>query len=113
VTIGTDNPERAAENEALFRDVNERLMEHKRDHPIWSLPSMWICECADESCAERIEMSALEYEELRSEPTHFAVFPSENHVRPEMERIVEQWDGYWVVEKIGEAAEIAEETDPR
>ena len=113
MSIGTDHGRRAAENEALFREVNERLMERKKDDPGWSLPSLWVCECAEETCTERIEMSPLQYEELRSEPTHFAVVPNEEHVSPDVERIVEKRDRYWLVEKIGEAAEIAEETDPR
>jgi hypothetical protein len=110
--IGTDY-DRSGENEALFREVNERLMDRKRDDPAWALPSPWICECAEETCTERIEMSALEYEQLRSDPRHFAVVPNEEHVSLDVERIVEKRDQYWVVEKIGEAAEVAEETDPR
>ena len=73
--MGTDYGERKGANEALFREVNERLMERKKDDPGWSLPSLWVCECAEETCTERIEMSPLQYEELRSEPTHFAVVP--------------------------------------
>ena len=111
--MGTDYGERKGANEALFREVNERLMERKKDDPGWSLPSLWVCECAEETCTERIEMSPLQYEELRSEPTHFAVVPDEEHVSPDVERIVDKRDRYWLVEKIGEAAEIAEETDPR
>jgi hypothetical protein len=76
-------------------------------------PSRWICECADEECTERIEMSPLEYEQLRSEPTHLAVAPDQRHVSPDVERIVEKRETYWIVEKVGEAAETAEETDPR
>jgi hypothetical protein len=113
MSIGTDYGERTGENEALFREVNERLMGRKQDDSGWALPSMWICECAEETCTERIEMSPLEYEQLRSGPTHFAVVPNEEHVSLDVERIVEKRDRYWVVEKIGEAAEVAEETDPR
>jgi hypothetical protein len=111
--IGTDYGERTGENEALFREVNERLKERKRDDSAWVSLSEWICECAEETCTERIEMSALEYEQLRSEPTYFAVVPNEGHVSFDVERIVEKRDRFWVVEKVGEAAEIAEETDPR
>jgi hypothetical protein len=113
MSIGTDYGERTGENEALFREVNERLRDRKRDDPAWGSLSKWICECAEETCTARIEMSPLEYEELRSEPTHFAVFPNEEHVSLDVERVVEKRDRYWMVEKIGEAAEVAEETDPR
>jgi hypothetical protein len=113
MSMGTDYDARTGENEALFREVNERLKERKREDSVWVSPSQWICECAEETCTERIEMSPLEYEQLRSESTQFAVAPNEEHVSLDVERIVEKRDGYWVVEKIGEAAEIAEETDPR
>jgi hypothetical protein len=111
--MGTGYAVRTGENEALFREVNERLKDRRRDDSEWVSPSQWICECAEETCTERIEMSPSEYEQLRSEPTHFAVVPTEEHVTSDVERIVEKRDGYWVVEKVGEAAEIAEETDPR
>jgi hypothetical protein len=109
----TDYGERTGENEALFRELNERLKDRKEDHSAWSMPSEWICECADQECTERIEMSLLEYEDLRSEPTHFAVAPNTGHVSLDVERIVDEREDYWVVEKLGEAAEVAEETDPR
>jgi hypothetical protein len=113
MSIGAEYGERTGENESLFREVNERLKDSKRDDPAWGSLSKWICECAEETCTKRIEMSPLEYEEVRSEPTHFAVFPNEEHVSPDVERVVEKRDRYWMVEKIGEAAEAAEETDPR
>jgi hypothetical protein len=112
VSGGTDWGERTGENEALFREVNERL-EARKDDVAWTTPSRWICECAEETCTERIEMTPREYEQLRSEATHFAVVPDEEHVSIDVERVVEKHDRYWVVEKIGEAAETAEETDPR
>ena len=108
-----DYGDRIGENEALFREVNERLKDRKEDDSVWASPSEWLCECAEETCTERIEMSPREFEQLRSDATHFAVAPSKEHVSPDIERIVERRERYWVVEKLGEAAEVAEETDPR
>jgi hypothetical protein len=113
MSIGADYGERTGENEALFREVNERLKERKQDDSAWTAPSQWVCECAEETCTERIEMSPREYEQLRANPTHFAVVPDQQHVSLDVERIVEKREQYWVVEKVGEAAETAEETDPR
>ena len=78
--IGPDYEERTGENEALFRELNERLS--RREQPlILGERLKWICECEDEeTCTERIEMSGREYEELRADPTHFAVFPNEKHL---------------------------------
>jgi hypothetical protein len=109
----TNRERRAGENQALFREVNERINAAKEARSVWVNISEWVCECADESCTERIEMTPKEYEELRANPTHFAVAPAEMHVVPEVERVVEKRERYWVVEKGGEAAEVAEQLDIR
>jgi hypothetical protein len=44
-------------------------------------------------------------------PLNFAIKPG--HISPEDERMVEERDGYIVVEKIGQARERAAELDPR
>jgi hypothetical protein len=54
-----------------------------------------------------------EYEALRAKGTRFAVMPHEDHVYPDVELVVERHDRCWVVEKIGVAARVAEEIDPR
>ena len=80
--IGPDYNERTGENEALFREVNERLKERKRDDLAWQAPSEWICECAEQTCTERIVMSPLEYEQLAGEwrrPTMPACSPLTHH----------------------------------
>ena len=56
-------------------------------------------------------MSLGEYEAVRSEPSHFAVAPG--HEEPTVERVVGRTDRYLVVEKVGEAGDLAEEADPR
>jgi hypothetical protein len=104
---------RAGENQARFRDVNERIRAAKEGRTAWVGISQWVCECTDENCTERIMMSLDEYEELRANPTHFAVVPDMTHVLPDAERIVEKQEHFWVVEKVGEAAEASEELDVR
>jgi hypothetical protein len=112
-TAYEDHEKRAGKNQSLFRDVNERVNEVNKAHGLWVTLSDWICECADETCTDRIELTPQQYEQLRKTPTHFAVTPSSEHVVPGVEAIVEQHQRYWVVEKVGEAAGIAEELDPR
>ena len=108
-----DRERRIGENEARFREVNERLNALLRPHALWRTVSDWVCECPVETCTERITMTPEEYEELRSDPTHFAVVPDMKHVYPEVESVVETHEGYWVVEKKGEAAQVAEDRDIR
>ena len=50
-------------------------------------------------------MTELEYEALRSDPTHFAVV--DGHEFLELERIVERGASYVIVEKLGDAARTA------
>ena len=101
---------RAAKNQALFRDINERLLELAADA---DEQGAWNCECADVTCLEQIQMTHAEYEAMRSDSTRFAFAADERHVLPEVERVVERNDRHWIVEKVGEAGETAETLDPR
>ena len=97
-------------NEALFRDVNETVAQATGQR-LDDQPALFLCECVDEFCAESIALTRDEYEHVRAEPDHFIVKPG--HVLPDIERIVEQHRDYWVIEKFGDAGEVAEDTDPR
>jgi hypothetical protein len=99
---------RAAETEAIFRDVNEAVVE--RQEPADTRTPI-LCECSNDSCAESIVVSRVDYERIRAGSTCFFVRPE--HVAAGMEVVVERHPDYWVIEKIGKAGEIAEETDPR
>jgi hypothetical protein len=112
-TLQEQRERRAGQNQSLFRDVNERIRQGKEGRTAWMGISQWVCECADEDCTERIRMSLDEYEELRENPTHFAVAPDMKHVVPDAELVVEKHEYYWVVEKVREAAEVAEQRDVR
>jgi len=105
---------RLARNEALYREVNERIAELAEEFSEDEVrnPVGFVCECAAAGCAEPIELTLAEYEAIRAEPTRFAVVPE--HERLEIERVVERHAAYLVVEKREEdAAEVARETDPR
>jgi hypothetical protein len=101
--------ERAAQNQALFREVNDRVKSLNATLLSVLPRGDWICECADTACFERIEMSIEEYVALRRDPHRFAVAPEASHVVQEAEQIVEYHDGYWVVEKVGVSARVAEQ----
>jgi hypothetical protein len=103
--------DRAAQNEAVFRRVNERLEDVNEAFQLATDKAEFICECAKIECAERVEMTLSKYEAVRRVPTHFFVKP--DHVLPEEERIVERQAQYVVVEKVGRAGERARQLDPR
>lgn len=107
-----DETLRAARNQALHREVNERIKElNERFDEALTAGGNWICECFDPDCAETMELTLGEYEELRTHKNRFAVLPG--HVLETVERVVEQHDNYVLVEKLGRGATYAAETDPR
>jgi hypothetical protein len=103
--------QRVAKNEALFRQVNERIEDVNEalgaDEPV-----DFLCECGDENCTSPVSLTLAKYEQVRSNPTHFVIAPGHDGV--DVERVIEQTDDFAVVEKFsGEAGRIAVETDPR
>jgi hypothetical protein len=109
----SDRQERAARNQNLFREVNERVEEvAQRFDPTFT---SFACECADTKCMEQVSLTFEEYERVRRSPNHFIV--KAGHVLPDVERVVGHAgaDGtrYEVVEKFGKSGEIARELDPR
>jgi hypothetical protein len=107
----TTHVERVALNQALFRAANERRRSWPERRGESPEASQYLCECADTRCLERFEMAGNDYEAVRANPYRFVVAPG--HVCARAERVVEDHEGYAVVEKLGEAARIAEATDPR
>jgi hypothetical protein len=77
---------RIAHREALFRNVNERIAENA--HRFAANETNFVCECADASCAERVEASLEEYERVREDGTRFLLVPG--HEDPSVERVVER-----------------------
>jgi hypothetical protein len=109
--------ERQARNEALIREVNERIEQiDKAVAPEdGSLRFEFLCECGegeggDLRCAERIEMTVAEYEEVRQQADRFALLPG--HETQELEHVVRRTERYLIVDK-KPAAEPFVEDDPR
>src|SRR5918992_1519476 len=104
--------ERIARNDAVFRDVNERITDLNETLAAFTDKMQIVCECGDDECIDQISLSPGEYEALRADPTYFAVVSGHDDV--EVEDVVESRQGYDVVRKReGIPARIAEETDPR
>jgi hypothetical protein len=108
---GQQRPERAARNQSLFREVNERIESTAtKFSPAFT---EFMCECADDACFEYVSLTPEEYSSVRaSSPVRFFVKPG--HVYLDVERVVGGGaDRYEIVEKVDEAAEVAAELDPR
>ena len=108
--MGPASQERLAKNESFFREVNERIKD-VADEFLGDQAYEFLCECADTGCTERISLSTEEYEWVRAKPTRFVL--ARGHVAPEIEHVVEREGDHVVVEKLGVAARIATQLDPR
>jgi hypothetical protein len=101
---------RLAANEVIFREVNEGI-----ERGQWpGEPDSEVgfrCECARLGCNQLVGLTLAEYEHVRQDPRRFMMIPG--HEIPAVETVVEQRDGYLIVEKRDEAGEKAEDADPR
>lgn len=100
--------QRAARNEALFREVNENIARLEERHGATITEPVFICEWANDGCAEQLAVDLDTYRRVREQARLFFVIPG--HQEPELERVVETHGEYLVVEKTGEAGEVAERT---
>jgi hypothetical protein len=98
---------RVARNEALFREVNERINDVAQDAETLIL----LCECGDLECRETLEMTPAEYEVVRAEGEFFLIIPG--HEDLTLERVIERRTRCLVVEKLGEGGDVARDLDPR
>lgn len=89
--------ERMRENEELFRMANERLREQVADAVPADRPVPFLCECEDELCMTRMEMTLDDYRRLRADEDTFGVVPG--HAAERGEVVVRELDSYHVVRK--------------
>jgi hypothetical protein len=110
--MGDERARRVGHNEALFRQVNERIEDLSEAFATPSETFAVVCECGDLGCTDHIDVPPAVYERTRQNPTRFVV--KAGHEVRDVERVVEADDDNCVVEKDApEAERVAEETDPR
>lgn len=100
---------RLAENEALFREVNENIKQVAENLVAEEEPYEFLCECGQRDCAERLMMTVGALEAVRQHPARFVIVAG--HEIPDIEVVLATFDGYSIVEKKGDAAEVAAELD--
>jgi hypothetical protein len=106
----SEQDRRRAQNEAKFRTLNEEIKRLEGDQ--WSGGRLdLVCECSSATCMKVVTVPRDDYETVRASSTRFLV--AAGHEDPGIEGVVARHDHYVVVEKHGEAAAVAEETDPR
>jgi hypothetical protein len=103
----SDRGHRVGVNEALFREVNDRIDELQGDLGRLSTFEI-VCECGNSECLERFTISAGDYADVRRDVHNFAVVPG--HEAPDIELVVVRRERYFVVRKTDpDAAKAAEE----
>lgn len=115
-----DRYERQARNEALVREVNERIAEvdkaaEEKNFGFDGTRYEFLCECgADDreaaACEERVYMRIDEYEQVRSQDDRFVVYPG--HETEAIEWVAVRTDRFVIVDK-RPAVEPLVADDPR
>jgi hypothetical protein len=65
-----------------------------------------LCECGRRGCGGVITLTIADYDGVHSQTDRFVVLPG--HESPEIENVVEERAGYLVIDKFGEAEDIAD-----
>ena len=95
---------RAAKKQMLFRSVNDRIRE--LGEPSLA-PVEFACECADETCLEKIPLTTQQFLAIESDRNRFIVL--RGHELPDVEDVVAVRDGFLIVSMRGAAAVFIEE----
>ena len=111
---------RRARNEALIREVNERIAQvDKAAEEANVAPEEtffeFLCECgrgdaSEVGCEEQVQMTIQEYEKVRSQDDRFAIYPG--HEAEALEWVVARNERFVVVDKRPWAEPLVED-DPR
>jgi hypothetical protein len=103
---------RLARNEVMFRAINERIRElAQRFGEAEDDDVAFVCECADETCVERITLKLAQYDEVRVLPARFFVVPG-HEATSLVETVLFRAPGVLIVRKVGLAADVARELLP-
>ena len=105
---------RVGHNEALFRQVNERIEDLNESFGGITGEFLLVCECGSLECTEQIVVTREVYEQTRRSPTQFIVRPG--HEEPDVEHVVgaRSEGDYLIIEKVApESRRFAERSDPR
>ena len=103
---------RIGQNEALFREVNERVKDLNDTFELVLDERFLVCECGRETCIDQITMSAKDYEAVRADPAQFVIVPG--HEFTDVEEVVAEGNGFSIVRKHeGSPAKLAAQLHPR
>ncbi|HEX5937980.1 MAG TPA: hypothetical protein VFZ75_09880 [Actinomycetota bacterium] len=107
----SDWREQEVMNETRSREINEWIDE-SNESSAGVVDDPFVCECSDVACPSTLALTHVEYEEVRSDGTHFAI--ATNHESPDLDVLLSQRIGFAIVRKLpGEPSRVALAADPR
>ena len=89
--------ERREANQRRFQLANQRLHDFVDGQLPELAPVAFLCECADEECMGRVEVTLTQWEDVTQRPNHFLIIAG--HPRIEGEQVVESLGRYEAVQK--------------
>jgi len=108
--VESNEIEKIARTEALFREVTERIAETADRFE--ATETNFVCECADPNCTHRVDATLEEYERVRDDGDTFLLVPG--HEDERVEAVIKHSDDHAVVEKQHPVArKLVLELDPR
>jgi hypothetical protein len=90
---------RREQNQKLFRHGNESLHDAAVDAGYETAPVPFLCECADDDCLGRVEVTLSQWELVANEPNHYLMIAG--HLRGEGEEVVGSMGEYEIARKPG------------
>ena len=90
--------ERLILNEKRVRRANELVDEGRSDEPR-GRKELFLCECSNDDCSATLVLYWNEYRAIRAHGDRFVI--RLGHETADVDRVIEQHDGYLVVDKIG------------
>jgi hypothetical protein len=93
----TEREARAAQNELVFRAVNEQIVKMTDRFREQLSDIDIVCECSDTTCVGTIRVKADEFVKIERTEASFLVLPG--HEDESIELVIDRRDGYVVVSK--------------
>lgn len=99
------------QNQIFRRRRNEWIEQASDSYDADRTDDVFVCECGDSDCSEKVTLTRAEYEVVRSQGSRFVV--AINHENPEIERVTAENGRFTIVQKMMAAGRKSQETNPR
>jgi hypothetical protein len=99
------------QNEIFRRRRNEWIEQASDSYDAGHIDDIFVCECGDSDCSEKVSLTRVEYEAVRSQGSRFVI--AINHENPEIERVTFENGRFAIVQKMMAAGRMSQETNPR